>query len=253
MLYLLLSYVPAFICGVHVVRTGQNLTWIWLLVVAGPLGAAIYFFAVMAPDLAGGRTARTVSRAAKRAIDPEREYRSALKELEETPTIGARMKAAQAAAALGRWSDAEAQWSLCATGLWADDPTVLLGHARALLEIDKHAEALTLLERLKALGKEGETPHAALAFARAYEGLGRVSEAEEPFRYAADRVPGLEAGARYVAFMARTGRLEDAAIGLAELDRRLNKVSPALKSEARQWRNFAAEAISESQPEIVRK
>jgi hypothetical protein len=230
------------------VRTGQNLTWIWLLIIGGPLGAAIYFVAVMLPDLTGGRTARKVKDAAKKLIDPEGEYKQALAKLDETPTTDARMRAAQAAAAIGRWQDAERLWAGCAEGRWAEDPTILFGHARALLEIDRFDEALKRLEQLKALGRDGETPQAALAFARAYEGLGRLDEAEDPYRYAADHVPGLEAGARYVAFMAKTGRLGDAEIGLGELDRRLQKISPALRGEARAWRDRAAKEIAAAAP-----
>jgi hypothetical protein len=68
-----------------------------------------------------------------------------------------------------------------------------------------------------------------LPFARAYEGLGRNQDADEAFRFAADRVPGLEAGGRYVAFMAKTGRREDAEIGFAEIERRLQKIAPPLR------------------------
>lgn len=242
--YLILSYLPALICGIHVVRTGQNMYWIWLLIIGGPLGALIYFFAIMLPDLTGGRTARKVTGAAARLIDPEREYKQALKRLEETPTIDARMKAAHAAAAIGRWDDSERMWSGCATGRWAEDSTILLGHARALLELSRHGEALERLETLKSQGRDGETPQAALLFARAYEGLGRIEEAEDPYRFAADRVPGLEAGARYVAFMAKTGRRSDAETGLGELDRRLAKIAPALRGEARAWRDFAAKEVA---------
>lgn len=248
MIYMILVWLPALICGVHCVRTGQNLTWIWLLIIGGPLGAAIYFVAVMLPDLTGGRTARRVTGAAKKLIDPEGAYKAALARLEETPTTDARMRAAQAAAAIGRWEDAERHWDAAATGRWADDPTILFGHARALIELDRFADALKRLDQLRALGKDGETPQAALAFARAYEGLGRHDEAEEPYRYAADHVPGLEAGARYVAFLAKTGRLNDAEIGLGELDRRLQKISPALRGEARAWRDLAAEAIATARP-----
>jgi hypothetical protein len=56
-------------------------------------------------------------------------------------------------------------------------------------------------------------------------------------------VPGLESGGRYVAFMAKTGRREDAEIGLAELDRRLQKIAPPLRAEARIWRDIAARAL----------
>ena len=168
-----------------------------------------------------------------------------MRALEDTPTVGNRMKLAQAAAALGRWSDAEAQWAQCVHGHWAEDPAILLGHAHALLELERWAEALVRLEQLKALGREGGTPQAVLAFARAFEGLGRSEEADAAYRFAADRVPGLEAGGRYVAFMAKSGRHEDAEIGMAELDRRLRKIAPPLRAEARVWRDMAAHALAQ--------
>ena len=241
--YLIAYYLPSLLCGIHAVRTGQQMYWLWILVIGGPLGAAIYFFAVLLPDLLGGRTARGMGKAARQALDPERDYRNALRALEDTPTVGNRMKVAQAAAALGRWTDAEAQWALCADGHWADDPAILMGHADTLLELGRHAEALDKLEKLKAQGSEGATPRAALAFARAYEGLGRNTEADDAYRFAADRVPGLEAGARYVAFMAKTGRRDDAEIGMAEIERRLQKIAPPLRPEARIWRDLAARAL----------
>ncbi len=243
---LLIGWLPSIICAVHVVRTGKEMYWLWILVIGGPLGAAFYFFAVLLPEMLGGRAARNMSRAAVKAMDPEREYRAALRNLEDTPTVGNRMKVAQAAAALGRWSDAEAQWALCLEGHWADDPTILLGHANALLELGRFEDALKRLEQVRALGRDGETPAVALAFARAYEGLGRNEEADDAYRFAADRVPGLEAGARYVAFMAKTGRREDAEIGLGELERRLQKIAPALRGEARPWRDMAAKALGKN-------
>jgi hypothetical protein len=199
----------------------------------------------MLPGILGGRTARNVGLAAQRALDPGRDYRRAMAALEDTPTVGNRMKVAQAAAALGRWDDSEAHWAQCVTGHWAEDPTILMGHANALLELGRYQEALTRLEQLQKLGREGETPQVALAFARALEGLGRNDEAEAPYRFAADRVAGLEAGARYVAFMAKTGRKQDAEIGLQELDRRISKIAPPLRAEARIWRDLAAQAVAQ--------
>jgi hypothetical protein len=239
----LIYYVPSIICGIHAVRSGQQLYWVWVLAIGGPIGAAVYFFAIMLPDMAGGRTGRKIGKAARQALDPERDYRTALRALEDAPTVGNRMKVAQAASALGRWSDAEAQWALCGDGHWGDDPAVLMGHANALLELGRYDEALKKLEKLRSLGREGEAPQVALAFGRAYEGLGRNQEADDAYRFAADRVPGLEAGGRYVAFMAKTGRREDAEIGMAELERRFGKISPPLRPEARIWRDMAAKAL----------
>jgi len=243
MLYLILTYLPSLLCGIHAVRSGQQMYWLWILVIGGPLGAAIYFFAVIVPELTGGRTARSVGRVAQQALDPERDYRNALRALDDTPTLGNRMRLATASEALGRWNEAEASWAQAADGHGAEDPAVLMGHARSLLELGRYDEALKRLEQLKKLGREGETPQVTLAFARAYEGLGRNDEADAAYRFAADRVPGLEAGGRYVAFMAKVGRRADAENGMAELDRRLQKIAPPLRAEARIWRDMAARAL----------
>lgn len=243
MIMLILTYVPSVLCGIHVLRTGREMFWLWLFIIGPLIAPAFYLFAVLIPDWMGGRTARGLGRATQRALDPDRDYRNAMRALEDTPTIGNRMKVAQAAAALGRWDDAEAQWAQCVDSHWAEDPAVLMGHAHALLELGRYQEALTRLDQLKKLGREGETPVVALAFARAYEGLGRNQEADDAYRFAADRAPGLEAGGRYVAFMAKLGRREDAEIGLAELDRRLMKIAPPLRAEARVWRDIAAKAL----------
>lgn len=243
MLMLILTYLPSLLCGVHVVRTGREMYWLWIFIIGPVLGPAFYFFAVLVPEWMGGRAGRNVGRAARQALDPERDFRNAMRALEDTPTVGNRMRVAQAAAALGRWSDSEAQWALCLDGAWTDDPTILMGHANALLELDRYDEALKRLEKIRSLGREGETPQVAMAFGRAHEGLGRYDEADAAYRFAADRVPGLEAGGRYVAFMAKAGRRSDAEIGLSELDRRLQKIAPPLRAEARIWRDMAAKAL----------
>jgi len=243
MLVLILTYLPSLVCGIHAVRSGQQMYWIWILVIAPLLGPLIYFFAVLVPEFAGGRTARGVTRAAQQALDPERELRLAKQALDDTPTLGNRMRLAQAAERLGRWQEAEAQWAQCVEGPWAEDPAVLMGHARTLIELGRYDDALQRLEELKKIGREGETPQAKLALARVYEGLGRNEEADAAYRACVDRVPGLEAGGRYVAFLAKVGRRADAELGLAEIDRRLQKIAPPLRGEARQWRDLGANAM----------
>lgn len=108
MILLILSYLPSLLCGIHVVRTGREMFWLWLFIIGPLIAPAFYFFAVLMPELVGGRTARNVGKAARLALDPERDYRAAKTALEDTPTAGNRMRVAQAAAALGRWEDSSA-------------------------------------------------------------------------------------------------------------------------------------------------
>jgi hypothetical protein len=243
MLGYLLLYVPSLLCGIHAVRSGRVQPWLWILVIGGPLGATIYVLAVLVPEWLGGRTARNLGSAAQKALDPERDYRAAKAALDDADTVGNHMRLAQAAAALGRWQEAEASWARCATGQFKDDPVVLLGHANTLIELMRYEEALKRLEALSALGKENDTGPAALAYARVYEGLGRNDEADAPYRFAADRIPGLEAACRYAAFLAKIGKKEEAAIALGEIERRFQKINPQLRGLDRQWRDMAAKAV----------
>ncbi len=248
MLQLILLWTPSLLCGLHAVRSGRAQPWLWILVIAPGIGPLIYVFAILVPEWMGGRTARKLGGVAQKALDPERDYRAAKLALEDAETVGNRMRLAQAAAALGRWPEAEAAWDQCVIGQFKDDPVVLLGHANALLELGRYEEALKRLESLSALGKENDTGPVALAYARAYEGLGRNNDADAPFRFAADRIPGLEAACRYAAFLANTGKSEEARIALGEIERRYQKINPQLRVLDRQWRDMAAKAVAAAKP-----
>ncbi|MGE3301481.1 MAG: hypothetical protein AB7M12_00015 [Hyphomonadaceae bacterium] len=239
-----LAIVLSIVCGAHAVRTGRPVFWIWLFIFAPGLGPAIYVIAELLPEWLGGRTANRLRAGITKALEPEREYRAAKEAVYEGPSAGARLRLGHAAMALKRYEEAETQFRQAAQGQFADDPAILMAHAAALLELRRWEEALQRMEAVLAQGAPGRTPQAALAFARAYEGLGRLEEAEAPYRFAVERMPGLEAAARYVAFLARAGRKEETREGMTEIDRRLAKTPAHFRAEARAWRDMAAAAAA---------
>jgi hypothetical protein len=228
---------------VHVVRTGGQMYWLWIILMFQPLGGLVYFIAVVLPELFRGPTARRIGASAREALDPMREYREAKLQCDDTPTVRNRMRLAHAAAALGRHAEAEALYGESLHGVHADDPALLLGRANALLELNRPAEALEMLDQLGRDEGRGRTPAAALALGRAYDALGRTAEADRALEWAAERLPGFEGIARYAAFMARNGRAAEAREMLAEIDRRMTKLKPAFRKEARTWRDLAAQAL----------
>jgi len=240
-----LSLVFSVALCVHAVRTGQSMYWLMIILLLQPLGGLVYLIAIVLPGMAGGPTARRLGQEARAALDPTREYREAKAACDDTPTVHNLMRLAKAAAAQGRHDEAEALYARAATGIHAEDPTLLLGRAVSLIELGRHAEALSLLDALGRDADAGRTPATALALGRAYEGLGRTSEAETAYQWAAGRLPGLEGLARYAAFLAHCGRAQEATETLAEIDRRLAGANPAFRGEGRAWRDLAARAVSE--------
>jgi hypothetical protein len=228
---------------VHVVRSHRELYWIWIILVFQPFGAIVYAIAILLPEVLGGRTARRVAAATRDTLDPDRDYRQAAKAYDDAPTVANAIRLGHACASLGRHEEAETLFREAAQGVHADDPTLLLGRANALIELGRYAEALNVLEKLGADERNGRTPAAALALGRAYEGLGRFGEADTAYDWAAGRLPGLEALARYAAFLAHTGKVDEARANLAEIDRRIARADPVFRKEGRMWRGLAAAAL----------
>lgn len=238
-----LSLLIAIALCVHVVRTGQQMYWLWIILAFQPIGGLVYFVAIIAPAWFGGRTAQKVGAAARQALDPQREYREAAKAVDDAPTVANRVRLAVAATELGKHAEAEALYADSLTGMYADDPQLLLGRANALIELNRPAEALPLLEKLGETPNAGRTPHTMLALGRVYQALGRDEQAETALHWAADHYPGFEGVARYTVFLASQGRKDEARAQLAEIDKRLSKTHAHFRKEAKRWRDFAAAAV----------
>ncbi|MBV9511973.1 MAG: hypothetical protein JO303_16995 [Caulobacteraceae bacterium] len=238
-----LSLILAIALCVHVVRTDRPMYWLLIILLLQPLGGIIYLIAIVIPEMTGGTTARRMRAAARDALDPDRNYRQAKAAHGDSPTVANAMRLAAAAAGLGRHAEAEQLYREAAQGIHAEDPTLLLGRANALLELGRPSEVLPVLEQLARDPDQGRSPAAALAFARAYEGLSRMGEADEHYRSAAERLPGMEAIARYAAFQARTGRRDEARRTLDEIDARIARMKGPFRNEARAWRDLAAQAL----------
>lgn len=226
---------------VHVVRTGQNMMWLFIILFLSPLGGIVYLVAVIVPQWTGGPTARKAREAARETLDPTRDYRVARQAAEDSPTVHNRMRHAAAAGELGKWDEAEAVYRAAAQGVHAEDPALAYGLARSLVELGRYAEARPILEKLEA--EHPRTPQTALQLGRVYEGLGLMQEAEGPYNYAAARLPGLEGLARQAAFLARAGRKAEAQDALNEIDKRLARTNVRFQREGRQWRDLAADAV----------
>jgi hypothetical protein len=240
----LVSLVMAILLCWHAVKTGRDSMWLWIILMFQPIGGLVYIALNIVPDIFGGTTARRISSVAREALDPHREYREAKQACDDTPTVRNQSRLATAAAQLGRHAEAEALFRAAAHGVHADDPVLLLGLANALLELHRPADALEVLDKLGEDEAHGRTPAAAVALGRAYEALGRIPEADTALQWAAERLPGFEALARYAAFMARNGRREDARDLVDEMNKRLVKLKGPFRKEALVWRDFAAQAVA---------
>lgn len=196
----------ALVCAIHVIRSRQEMYWLFLLFMFPLLGSVVYFLAVMAPDLMGARGVKT----AQRALDPGRELREARKELSMRRTVGVLKRVAEAHMAQGQYQDALTLYEEAARSAFADDSGILQGKAAAEFECGRYEAALETLTELRKAHGAARLPHAHLTYARSLFALGREDEAFAEFEAVSAYFPGAEAKARWAEALDQAGRPDEA-------------------------------------------
>jgi hypothetical protein len=209
----------ALFCAVHVVRTGQQLYWLFILFAFPLLGSLVYFFMIYMPNSRLERGALKAVSAAAKALDPGKEVRLARADFEETPTAQNQMRLAAALLEAGQPEEAAKLYEGGLKGPFASDPDLRFGAARAFSESQRFAEALPHLEQLSSTRPDYRPDAIALLLARCYAGTSRSAEARETFERAVERFGTFEAHAEYAIWALATGDASTAARLQTQIDK----------------------------------
>ena len=196
--------------AVHAVRSGQPIYWLVILFMFPGLGSLVYAVTVVLPGLGQSPQARRAGAAARRLIDPERELRTALHQLEISRTPGNLKRAGEALLSLERPRDALDLYREATEGAFREDAALLQGRAQAEFESGDAEAALQTLEALKSAHPTLRLPGAHLLYARALETAGRREEAFAEYEAVSGYFPGAEAQARWAMALEADGRREAA-------------------------------------------
>lgn len=213
-----LHIIIALFFAVHVVRTGQQMYWLLILFMFPLLGSIVYFVAIYLPDSRLQHGARRAVSVAAKVLDPERELREARDAFDHTPTAQNQMRLAAALLDRGMAEEAARNYEACLKGPFATDAEIRFGAARAFLECDRAAEALTHLEAIRRDDPRFRPEALSLLLGRAYAGVGRQDDARAEFDAAVNRFGTFEARAEYAIWAYGVGDQALAARLQAEID-----------------------------------
>ncbi len=223
---------------VHCIKTGGNTIWVYVLVILMSMpfvGAALYAGVEILPDLLRSRTSQRAMRGIRSTLDPEGNLRRAETDMRISGNVASRQKYADELVRLGRAAEAVPIYQNCLTGVFAEDPKLLLGYAHARFAAGDAAGARQTLDELIQKNPEFKSADGHLLYARALEAEGNHEKALGEYAALADYYPGAEAGVRYAVLLKRLGQRELAQQTLkALLDRA--KYAPAhYKKAQREW------------------
>ena len=244
MLFLILPYIIQALLIVHVIKTGRNFLWIWVLILLPyGLGAIVYVGAEIIPDLLRGRTARRTARGFKRVMDPGADLRRYENEAQVTGNVASRQRYAEELVRHQRYGEAIAQYRQALSGLFEHDPNLMLGLAQAQFAQGDARGARTTLDELIARNPDFRSPDGHLLYARALEAEGNVSKALEEYRTLAPAYPGAEASVRYAQLLKAQGEAAEAQRVVRELLERARIAPGHYRKAQREWLNAAQDLL----------
>jgi hypothetical protein len=217
MRFLILSLLIQVVLIVHVVRTGRNQIWIWILVLLPLAGPIAYIAAELLPDLFRSRAAQRAGRGLRRAMDPGRDLRRYANEVQVAGNVASRQRYAEELVRHQQYDEAILQYRGALTGLYEHDPNLMLGLAQAQFGKGDPAAARTTLDELIRQNPDFRSPDGHLLYARALEAEGNVQKALEEYAVLAPSYPGAEAAVRYAQLLKAQGRLTEAQKVVREL------------------------------------
>ncbi len=210
MTFFFLSLLIQVLLIVHVIKTGRNQIWIWVLALLSLPGAVAYIAVELVPELFRSRTAQRTARGLRKAMDPSGDLRRFENEARVTGNVAARQRYAEELSRQGRHDEAIVQFREALTGLYAHDPNLMLGIARAQFAKGEAAAARATLDELIRLNPDFKSPEGHLLYARALESEGNLPKALEEYRVLAFSYPGAEAAVRYAQLLKSQGQPEEA-------------------------------------------
>ena len=211
MLLLILMYGIQALLIIHVIKTGRNFLWIWvLLLLPFGIGALAYLAVEVLPELLRSRTAQRASRGFKRAMDPGADLRRYESEARVAGNVASRQRYAAELLRHQRHDEAIDQYRQALNGLYEHDPNLMLGLAQAQFGKGDVRAARETLDELIRENPTFRSPDGHLLYARALAAEGNIPKALEEYRVLAPGYPGAEAAVRYAQLLEAQGEHTEA-------------------------------------------
>jgi hypothetical protein len=224
---------------VHIVKTGRNTLWVWLVIFEPVIGGLAYFVVEILPGLMGSRTAKRAASGLRKTVDPHRDLREASLKLAVNDSVDSRRKVADQLFDRGRYDEAMEHYRAAMTGIYSHEPLLMLGLAKAQFAKNQITDARQTLDELISNNPDFKSSEGHLLYARALEGEGNADKALSEYKALSKYYSGAEAMYRYASLLKRQGQVEQGNVMLKELLANSELAGAVFRKEQREWLDAA--------------
>ena len=237
--FAIISLVIQVLLILHVLRTGRDFRWIFLLLFLPGIGSLIYIVMEVIPSFGGNLAARRTAKKVTHIFDPGRDLRHQMLEHERNQSVETSNRLARELMKDGRFDEAIQVCEEARSGIFENDPTLLLTLAIAHFRKEEFSQTIRTLDLLREKNPDFRSPDGHLLYARALEGDGESERALKEYESVAAYFPGAEARVRLAQLHSRLGHTEIASTMFHDIVRDARLAPKHFQKAQREWIEIA--------------
>ena len=219
----------------HIVKTGRNTTWIWVVIMLPLAGALAYFIIELLPDLMGSRSGVKAKRSLSDLINPNKAIDSATRDFSITDTVENSITLAKECLNKEKFSEAKTLYEKSLKGIHQSDPDMMVGLARAEFGLENYTRTKEILDDLISKNPDYKSPNAHLLYARALGNLDEVEAALKEYNVLDQSFSGPEASYRYAMLLKKQGNSEKSSAVLEAILQKADLSDKYYRSNYKKW------------------
>ena len=234
-----LALIIQIICAIHVVKTGREIFWIYIVLFIPGIGAAIYFFTQILPELGQSRSVHSAKNSLMKAIDPQRELRFKKAQLEMANTLDNKLKLAEECLEANMLDDAIELFKSCLTGLGEGDADTMVKLAQAYFANKDYQLSIDTLDDAIAQNSNYNSTEGHLLYARSLEKLEKTDQALTEYKVVSENYPGEEGRIRYALLLIKTEKKDQAREVFEQIIKRSRLAPNFYQKKEKHWIKIA--------------
>lgn len=236
---ILLSLICQVGCGLHVIKSGQERYWLYLIIFFPFLGCVIYFLAIILPELLGSYRGRVVISGLQDKVAPSRNLKKLRDDLLMSNTPKNHEALADELYRIRQYDEAVIHYKEALSGIYGDKPQLLLKLAFAQFYCKQYVECQKTLDYLIEKNPDFQSPDGHLLYARALQMAGNVAKAEDEYKVLVGYYSGPQARFYYATLLESEHRA-----GLAI--QQLEEIVSYAKLMPKHYQRMHAECLSDT-------
>lgn len=239
-----LTYFIQILLVIHVLKTGRNRYWIWLLLFLPLIGGVAYLVIEIIPEFSSGIRGQRTRRGVRNLIDPGADVRAQAAAWEQSANADNGRHYAQALLAADRAPEAEKILDQVLDGFFKTDPALMLLKARSQFDQEQWGPSLATLKDLQKHNPDLRSPEGHLLYARTLEQTGRSEEAIKEYRAVAGYYPGVQARFLLGLALQNSGQEKEAAEEFRNMIRDAELAPSHFRKSEKKWLDLAGKELN---------